>query len=754
MSVFETETEPRSSSEFLVSPFSVPQVEPPVGTGREASPASVLETPFAEALATVGEEELESQAVQALTAELEDEDFTDALEALVDEAAGRHLRSATAWSHESDSGRLAATEVEQWLEALAAEADYRLAQLEEHYADRPVDAVSETELEYMAGGAAQDEGFGGPNDAQEQFLGKLVRKAASVVKGAAKLVKRGIAFAGKLLPVGRIFGLLRKLIRPLLKRVLAKAIGKLPAALQPAARRLAGRIPGAAEAYAELEDEATVTSLAEQFDAAVAEAVLAPNEASAAAPLALFEAQASEGRDGASALEALDDARERLARQLSEAEAGSDPTAEMEQFIPVVMAAMPLVKLGVKVIGRGKVVGFVAKLLAQLIRPMVGAPIAAPLSRHVADAGLRLLGLEAEAEARDTIGGEALVAAAEDTIREVMSMPEASLEQELLLEAAVQEAFEEAAVRYFPGEVLRGGLGGESGEQERGVWVPLPRGPGARRRYRAFSGARPVTINRLMARSVVFREGDTLEERLLDEGVTTWPVTAEVTTYELLPGGTLGHLAAFEAEDESSATATEQFSELEDEGLLPGPPMRGGRQGRPGGLRRAGAGPRITRIRVAGRPVRRRRRFSVRLDITGPAPQLVLSLLISERLAHQLAGELARRRHAQVVAVVRRRLGPAWQRATAARLGRMLSRHGMALPEGGSARLAAQLAAVVERTVAARLPEAAATLAAAAKDPAPGITLSFAVPFADRNALVRGEPGEPTLSIRPGAHRA
>ena len=640
MSVFETETEPRSSGEFLVSPFSVPQVEPPVGTVRETSPAAVLETPFAEALATIGEEELETQAVQALTAELEDEDFTEALEALVDEAAGRHLRSATVWSHEADSGRLAATEVEQWLEALAAEADYRLAQLEEHYADRPVDAVSETELEYMAGGAAQDEGFGGPVDAQEQFLGKLVRKAANVVKGAAKLVKRGIAFAGKLLPVGRIFGLLRKLIRPLLKRVLAKAIGKLPPALQPAARRLAGRIPGAAEAYAELEDEATVPSLAEQFDAAVAEAVLAPGEAAAAAQLALFEAEAAPARDGASALEALDDARQRLARQLSEAEAGTDPTAEMEQFIPVVMAAMPLVKLGVKVIGRGKVVGFVAKLLAQLIRPMVGGPIAEPLSRHVADAGLRLLGLEAEA--RDTIGGEALVAAAEDTIREVMSMPEASLEHELLLEAAVQEAFEEAAVRYFPAEILRGGLGGESSEQERGVWVPLPRGAGARRRYRAFSAVRPVTINRVMARSVVFREGDTLEERLLDEGVTTWPVTAEVTTYELLPGGTLGHLAAFEVEDESPAMAAEQFSELEDEGLLPGPSMRGGRPGRLGGLRRAGAAARITRIRVAGRPVRRRRRFSVRFDITGPAPQLVLSLLISERLAHHLAGELAR----------------------------------------------------------------------------------------------------------------
>ncbi|WP_222268919.1 hypothetical protein [Modestobacter marinus] len=750
MSVFETETPYGSAGELLVSPFSVPEVEAPTASVRETPVSALLETPFAEALATVGEEELEAEAVGALAAELEDEEFTEALEALVDEAAGRHLRSAGTWSHEADGGRLAAGEVEQWLEALAAEADHRLAQLEEHYADRPVDAVSEGELEAMVGSAVQDEGLGGPVDVQEQFLGKLVRKAAKAVKGVAKLAKRGIAMAGKLLPVGRVFALLRKLVRPLLQRVLAKAVGSLPPALQPAARRLAGRIPGVGEVADEA--EGTVTSLGERFDAALAEAVLAPGEAAAAAPLALFEDEATASRDGGSALEALDEARQRLARQLREAEAGADPTAEMEQFIPVVMAAMPLVKLGVKVIGRQKIVGFIAKLLADLIRPMVGAQVAQPLSQHVANAGLRLLGLEAEA--RDTIGAEALVAAAEDTLREVLSLPEASLEQELLLEAAVQEAFEEAAVRHFPARVLRTGLDdGEAEEQERGIWVPMPRGAGVRRRYRTYSAVRPVTISRLMARSVIFREGDTLEERLLDEGVTAWPVPAEVTTYELLPGGQLGHLAAFEADGESPAVGALQFSELEDEGWLPGP--RRGWAGLPSGLRRPGrTGRRIVRLRVAGRPVRRRRRFGLQLDLTGPAPQLVLSVLVSERLAHLLAGELARRRHAVVVAAVRRLVGPARQRAIAARLARVLTRQGITLPEGGSVRLAAQLAAAVERVVAARLPEAAATLAAAAKDPAPGITLAFAFPFADRAALAGGVPGEPTMSIRPGTGRA
>jgi hypothetical protein len=119
---------------------------------------------------------------------------------------------------------------------------------------------------------------------------------------------------------------------------------------------------------------------------------------------------------------------------------------------------------------------------------------------------------------------------------------------------------------------------------------------------------------------------------------------------------------------------------------------------------------------------------------------LVLHLLISERVAHQMAGDLEQKRHAQVVAAVRRLVGEPRQKAIAARLQRMLARQGITLPEGGGAKLAAALAQAVERVTAAQLPEAAATL-------------SFTFPFADRAALGRGEPGEPTMQIRAGMHR-
>jgi hypothetical protein len=773
MSVFEMTTNPRdpaAGGELLSSPFAGADLTATAeaGPASASAVASALTTPFSEALASLAESDLEAEAFAALTAEFEDEEFTEALEALVSEAAARHLASTGSWSHESGAMQLAHTEVEQWLATVGAEADRQLAELEAHFGDRPVDSVSESEID--AFGAGERAALDSPVNAQEQFFKALLDKAKKVVKGAVKLAKTGIKAVGKLLPTGKIFAALRKLVGPLLKRVLAKAIGKLPAPLRPAARRLAGKLSGAASgvvnaaagAVGAATGAATGTggdaadgseALSASFDEALAEAVLAPNEAALAEALEAFEAEAAAVTTSESSVETLDLARHRLARQLAEAQPGQPPIAEMEEFIPAVMAAMPLIKLGVTVIGRDRVVKFVAGLLANLIKPMIGPEIAAPLSRQIADAGLGLLGLEAEAARDGTLGTEALVAAAEDTVREVLSLPDASLRQELLVEAAVEEAFEEAAQRHFPPQVLRPDLAQAERDGERGIWVALPRSTRPHLRYRKYSVVHPLRITRPMAQAVVFAEGDTLEERLLDEGATTWPVQAELHTYELLPGGDVGHLAAFELEGESYADGALEFDELEDERPLR-PPAAGGR--RPGGARRGHGHPgrRVVRLKVRGRRLRRRPRFAIRLDVTSTAPQLVLHLLISERVAHQMAGDLEHKRHAQVVAAVRRLVGEPRQKAIAARLQHMLGRQGITLPEGGGAKLAAALAQAVERVAAARLPEAAATLASAAKDPAAGATLSFTFPFADRDALGRGEPGEPTMQIRAGMHRA
>ncbi len=396
----------------------------------ELPAGQVITTPFAEALASLDESDLEAEAFDALRAEFEDEEFFEALEALADEAAARHLTAVGSWRQDSEALQLASSEAEQWMETVAAQADRLLGELEARFGDRPVDAVTEAEIDAVVGFSEfEHERWDSPVDAQEQFLKKLVSKVKKVVTGVGKLVKKGISAVTKLLPLGKLFGFLKKLVRPLLERVLQKAIGKLPTELQPIATKLAARFTKGASASAsksapadasapaipdpaEGASPSSAESLAEAFDARLAEAILAPNDTVATELLAEFEAESRGAADfvvdGPYSL--LDVGRQRLARQLVEAEPGRPPLAEMQQFVPVVMAAMKLIKLGVKVIGRKRVVDFIAKLLATLIQGMVGEQAARQLSGHVADAGLRLLGLEAERTADGMLGAEALVA--------------------------------------------------------------------------------------------------------------------------------------------------------------------------------------------------------------------------------------------------------------------------------------------------------------------------------------------------------
>ncbi len=69
----------------------------------------------------------------------------------------------------------------------------------------------------------------------------------------------------------------------------------------------------------------------------------------------------------------LDDARARLATQLSEHTSSEPPVAEIEQFVPAVLAIRPLIKLGLTVTGaREKLINLIATPLAKLIKDMIG----------------------------------------------------------------------------------------------------------------------------------------------------------------------------------------------------------------------------------------------------------------------------------------------------------------------------------------------------------------------------------------------
>ncbi|MET8849875.1 hypothetical protein [Amycolatopsis sp. NPDC004625] len=727
----EVTTERGATSPFApvsLSGVAEPAAAPPAG--------QVLHSPFAEAAVAAGDGDRAAEATDALLAELEDPGFTEALEALADEAAARHLKSVGTWSNDSEAPALATADTTQWLEHLAGEADRVLGALEAYFGDRPADTLQEGEIEAATG----IDGFTDPADIQQLFFGRLLDKAKKLAKGAVKLAKSGLSVVGNL-ALGPLFGKLRQLVKPLLRRVLDTAIGRLPESLRPVATQLAAKLRGETGSHEE--------ELAESFDRSLAELVTAPDDASAAHLLAELQ-PAGEDPYAPSAAHELDSARARLARELTEADPGVPPVAQLEQFIPVVMAAMPLIRAGVRLIGRDRIVDGIAKPLSQLIAGMVGPDAATLLSRHIASAGLGLLGLEAGGD--PALGGEALAAAAEDTVRKVLTLPPESMGNELLLETEIQDAFAEAAARHLPAAVLRSELAEPGVDGEHGVWLMMPRATRPCFRYKKYSRVIPVRITRPMARAVILAGGDSLERRLLDDGAGTWPVEGELELYELLPGGGLGHVSAFESADGAAG----EFEELTESAatVLAGNPRLAhvGHHGTPGRHRRPGS--RYFRFRHRGRPLHRRHFLGVLFDLTAPQPVVRVNLLFDERETHELAAHLQRRHFVQVVSLVRRLLGPAALRAIEHRLTRLLAKHGIPVEAGAAARLAQRLVDGVLRTVSDQLPAAAATLAKAAQDPAPGATLTFTFGFADRAALAAGTPAsDPAVAIRAGRHR-
>ncbi len=750
------ERERGTDQEVLTSPFGAATLTRELEmeqSGSFESFGGALESPFAEAMATTDEAGLEALALETMMGELEDESFDEAVQGLVDEASARHLASTASWSSESEAPQLAANEVETWLGGVATEADRLLERLEQQFSDRPLEAINLAEFE-MEGDRLIAEA--GPlSFATEQFLGKLVKKAKGLVKGAVNLAKKGIAAVGKILPIGKIFGALKKLVQPLLKRVLQMALNKLPANLRPIAQKLADKLFGSKEAEAPqmetMSEAMSVSEVTEAFDARLAEAMLANTDSRVNELMTEAEAEAeSQAREPVADLDA---ARTRLARQLEGATPGVSPVAELEQFIPVVMAALPFIRMGISIIGRDKVVNFIADKLAGLIKGHIGPDAAKALARPIVDVGMRMLTLEAEASGgAATLGSEAMVATLEDTIRSLAELPAEAFADPLRLEAETQEAFVEAVSRHVPRSLLARNLRGIETTEDRGVWIYMPRVTRPCYRYKKFTHVFRVPISQPVARAIRFPAGDTLERRLLDGGARVWPVQSEVHLYETVPGTQLGHLAAFEtgATAGESAEVTSEFEALTPEvaAMLVKEPGLGARP-RPHGRSR-----RLFRVVAQGLRIMRASRFTVRLDTTATSPVLRVHVRLSERESHELSAALGRKANAQVIALLRLVLGAAFRSAMGTRLGRHLAaKAGAPVPPNRAAALAEKIAESILTVVSAKLPETASALAQAARDAARGLTLTFEFRFADKAALVAGDPEAPTMTIRPGWHR-
>src|SRR4051812_32508162 len=201
-----------------------------------------LESPFGAGFAREldgGEAELLAETARDTLTELEDEDFTDALEALVDEAAGRYLADTGSWSASPSPGQAHAL-LEQWIEPLAGHAEHAVESLGEQLGGLDPQTVGENEIAQLLDASGEYTTTG--NEVFDNFLGSLIRKAKKAVGGAVSLARRGLDAVGRLLPINVLLGRLKALIRPLLDRVLNAAIGRLPAVVQPIARTLAGKL--------------------------------------------------------------------------------------------------------------------------------------------------------------------------------------------------------------------------------------------------------------------------------------------------------------------------------------------------------------------------------------------------------------------------------------------------------------------------------------------------------------------------------
>jgi hypothetical protein len=237
----------------------------------------------------------------------------------------------------------------------------------------------------------------------------------------------------------------------------------------------------------------------------------------------------------------LDEARARFTAGLAELQEGEDPTALVEEFIP---AILPALRLGISIVGRSRVVKFLAGFVGLLIRPYVGKQVAPALSNAIVDAGLRLMTLEASPQDEQVAGAEAMAAVVEDTLAKLSEQDEEVLTDDRLLEAATIEAFREAAAANVPPELIIPELR-ETKPQKSGTWVSMPVGQ-AKKRYRKYTRAFDVTLTPAAARTLTTFGGRPLST-VLPPSLRGRTVRARLRLYQAVPGTTLGRIARREA---------------------------------------------------------------------------------------------------------------------------------------------------------------------------------------------------------------
>ncbi len=628
------------------------------------------EVPFRDEGVTAAGYGPEAEEFARFVAELRDEEFDEAVKGLVNEASELYqeqfVGEAALGPPPAETERL----LEAHFEPLAREAETLLDRMAEDVGRHDLTAMSEAEADTFLNPYEIPTGQLSPHS--EYFLENFLGKLKSAFKGAVRLAKKGISFAAKL-GLGPILEKLKRLVRPLLNRVLKFALNKLPPTLLPVAQQLAKRFLGTAPEEQPPTEGAKEPAAPDQgtqepaapdpaqvqveLDTEIANLLFASEEMEQELGIAEYAAEAE--RQATDSIGELDLARAEFISEISQLENGQDPTPLLENFIP--FAVRPLAKTAIRLIGRPRVVRFLARFLAKLIGQFVGKEQAMPLSQAVVEAGLPLLGLEAAPEARENLAGSALAATVEETVRRVAALPEDVLENESLLEGAIQEAFEGAAAASLPAALLKPRLRETMGLN--GAWMFWPRR--ARRfRYRKYTLTPTVRITPQIARVVRTFGGIPLARVFRDRyGLPPYrSINARLHLYEAIPGTDIAQIAKSERDVPGLGTSAEparsQFHPLTPEvatALLQEPGL--GHEvsseylaspdqlhvgERLYYLEIAGASPQV-RPPEPGQPPSVRRASEVNLTLDFPRNQIRVCIFLSEVASQEIATMLRQR---------------------------------------------------------------------------------------------------------------
>jgi hypothetical protein len=512
-----------------------------------------LETPFlpGEAGGFGGETEAPSAQVAALaeiTSELKDGEFRESLEQLAGEALDVHGEQFAGEYGEREVREASAQRLlEEHFYPLAGQTEAMLDRFFERLEGYETEALTETEIERIAAEAYPG---GVPlSPASEQFLGGILRKARHLVSGAVKFAKRGVEgainLAGKglaaigKLALGPLLNGLKKLAGFLLRHVVRFALGQIPPTLRPLAQNLSDRLFHALGETHEGETEDHEARLEAEFDLHAAQLLLTPDQAEVNHLVASY----GEAEPTRHSLAELDHAREQFAGELKRLQTGESPQPAMEQFIPAML--WPAAKTAITMMGRPKLVSFLGGLLSNLIRPMIGEQGAGMLAPAIADAGLRIFGLETTPSDPRAVAAEVLTATVEETINSLAELPPHVFENETLLETEVREAFDAAAATYFPPTMIRSEL--RETADHHGMWTRMPH-QSHRKRFAKYSVTPNVTITPRVAASVRTFGGATLGDHMRDRmNVPDGRVVkTKLRLYQAIPGTTAAHIARAE----------------------------------------------------------------------------------------------------------------------------------------------------------------------------------------------------------------